>query len=199
MSQNENKAGGAAQAPSPTKVVTDTCRLSYVHVWKPQQMTENGQPKGDPKYSVSIIIPKSNTEMIAKIQAGIEAAIKQGITDKWNGKKPPKLKLPLRDGDEERPDNPEYKDSMFIQASSKTKPGIVGRDKKAITEETEIYSGIYGKVSMNLYPFNVAGSKGIGAGLNHIQKVKDGEPLGGRGSADEDFEEIEEDDDELLG
>lgn len=188
------------KAPMPTKVVIGPCRLSYLHALVPVAMTnETGQQVGEPKYSVSVIIPKANKEMVAKVEAAIEAALKDGVTNKWKGKKPAKLKMPLRDGDEERPDNPEYKDSYFVTASSKTKPGIVDRAKQPITDESQIYSGIYGNVSMNFYAFDTMGSKGVACGLNHIQKVKDGEPLGGRGSADEDFEELEEAEDDLLG
>jgi hypothetical protein len=197
MATKQESAAEQQAKLNATKVVSDTCRLSYLHVFKPAAMTnEQGQAVGEPKYSVSVIIPKSNTAMVDKIKAAIDTAIQQGITGKWGGKKPANLKLPLRDGDTDRPDNPEYKDSYFVTASSKTKPNVVGRSKEELIE-SDVYSGMYGRVSMNFYPFNTAGSKGVACGLNHIQKVKDGEPLGGRGSADEDFDVVEDDD--LMG
>ena len=172
---------------NPMKVITggDT-RWSYANVWEPKSI--NG---GTPKYSVSLIIPKSDTKTIAKIQAAIEAAYKEGEAKlKGNGKSVPPLtaiKMPLRDGDTERPDDPAYAGSYFINANSATAPGIVDADCNPILTRSEVYSGVYGRASINFYAFNSNGNKGIACGLNNLQKIRDGEPLGGKSSAASDF------------
>lgn len=178
-----------------TKIVTGVGRLSYAHIWEPTAI-EEGQEK---KYSAAIIIPKSDKETIAKIKAAVAAATENGKT-KWDGKIPKNLKLPLRDGDEERPDDENYANSYFINCSAKTKPGIVNKKAEPIMDQDEVYSGCYVRMSITFYPFNVSGNKGVAAGLNHVMKVKDGEPLGGRSSADSDFAEVlASDDDDFLG
>ena len=165
-----------------TKVVTGVVRLSYEHVWEPASV--NGST---PKYSVSLIIPKSDTKTIAAINAAIENAIKNGA-GKFVGKVPPKgaLKLPLRDGDLEREDEA-YRDSYFINANSTTPPQIVDRAVQPIMDRNEVYSGCYARVSINFYAFNSNGNKGVACGLGNIQKVRDGESLGGKSSAADDF------------
>ncbi len=165
-----------------TKVVTGVVRLSYEHVWEPASI--NGS---NPKYSVSLIIPKSDTKTIAAINAAVDAAIKDG-TAKFGGKIPPKgaLKLPLRDGDAER-DDEAYKGAYFVNANSTTAPQIVDRAVQPILDRSEVYSGCYARVSINFYAFNTNGNKGIACGLGNIQKVRDGEPLSGRTSAADDF------------
>lgn len=178
-----------------TKVVTGVVRLSYANVWEPKAAIE-GQT---PKYSVSIIIPKSDTETIAKVQAAIDAAIDEGIS-KFGGKKPNKaaLKLPLRDGDVERDEDEAYANAYFINANSPLAPQIVDARVQPILEHSEVYSGVYARVSINFYAFNSSGSKGIACGLGNIQKVRDGEPLGGKTKAENDFDVLPDDDD-LLG
>ena len=165
-----------------TKVVTGIVRLSYANIWEPASV--NG---GTPKYSVSLIIPKSDTKTIAAINAAVDAAIKQGAA-KFGGKIPNKaaLKLPLRDGDTEREDEA-YKDSYFVNANSTTAPQIVDRSVQPILDRAEVYSGCYARVSINFYAFNSNGNRGIACGLGNIQKIRDGEPLGGRTSAADDF------------
>lgn len=167
-----------------TKVITGKVRFSYAHVFEPVAMAE-GQ---DPKYQVSLIIPKSDLKTLEKIEKAIEAAKVVG-KDKIskNGKLMPGLKMPLRDGDEDRPDNPEYADCMFINCSSKIKPGIVDKDLNPIMSQDEFYSGCYGRASINFYAFNNAGNRGIACGLNNLQKLADGEPLAGGASAETDF------------
>ncbi len=165
-----------------TKVVTGVVRLSYANVWEPASI--NGSK---PKYSVSLIIPKSDTNTIADINAAITNAIEAGAA-KFGGKIPNKaaLKLPLRDGDTEREDEA-YKDSYFVNANSTTAPQIVDRAVQPILDRSEVYSGCYARVSINFYAFNTNGNKGIACGLGNIQKVRDGEPLGGKTSAADDF------------
>lgn len=163
-------------------------RFSFVNVWEPKSI--NGS---DPKYSISVIIPKSDKRTVAAVQKAIDEAKKEGVS-KFGGKIPANLKTPLRDGDIDRPDDSNYKDSYFINANSKDAPQIVDGRVQPILDRSEVYSGCVGKVSINLYPFNVNGNRGIAAGLGNVQKLRDGEPLGGRSRAEDDFQ-IEEDDD----
>jgi hypothetical protein len=172
---------------NPMKVITgpDT-RWSYANVWDPKSI--NG---GTPKYSVSLIIPKSDARTLAKIKTAIEAAYKEGEAKlKGSGKTVPALsaiKSPLRDGDTERPDDPAYAHAYFINANAASAPGIVDADVNPILTRSEVYSGVYGRASITFYAFNSSGNKGIACGLNNLQKIRDGEPLGGKASAEEDF------------
>ena len=179
---------------NPTKVITGVnTRWSYVNAWEPKSI--NG---GAPKYSVSLIIPKSDTKTIEKIQAAIQAAYDEGQDKlKGNGKSVPALsvlKTPLRDGDAERPDDEAYADSYFINANSGTAPGVVDADRPPILDRSVVYSGVNGSASINFYAFNSNGNKGIACGLNTLQKIKDGEPLGGKSRAEDDFDTEEDDD-----
>ena len=165
-----------------TKVVTGTVRFSYFNGWEPVSI--NGSK---PKYSVSVLIPKSDETTVRKINEAINAAIEEGIA-KFGGKKPnaEAIKLPLRDGDLER-DDEAYKGHYFINANSITAPQIVDTMTNPILDRNEVYSGCYGRVSLNFYAFNSNGNKGVACGLGNIQKLRDGEPLGGRSSAKDDF------------
>jgi hypothetical protein len=190
MNNNTNKAN------NPMKVITgpDT-RWSYANVHEPKSI--NG---GTPKFSVSLIIPKSDTKTITRIKAAIEAAYHEGESKlKGNGKSVPPLaaiKTPLRDGDSERPDDPAYANAYFINANATTAPGIVDADRNPILTRSEVYSGVYGRASISFYAFNSNGNKGIACGLNNLQKVRDGEPLGSKVSAESDF--ATDDDDDFL-
>ena len=176
-----------------TKVITGKVRASFVHVFEPASV--NGS---DPKYSCSFIIPKSDTETVAAIRAAIEQAKQDGIA-KFGGKIPPNLKLPLRDGDIDRPDDPNYADCFFVNANSKEKPGLVDRRRIPITDPLELYSGCYVRASINFFAFNTNGNKGVAAGLGNIQKWAEGEPLNGRVRAEDEFEALDaEDDDDFL-
>lgn len=172
----------SATIKNPTKVVTNPVRLSYANVW--EAVSING---GTPKYSVSLIIDKKDTKTVAAINAAIDAAIKEGAA-KFGGKIPNKaaLKLPLRDGDVER-DDEAYKGCYFVNANSTSAPQIVDRAVQPILDRSEVYSGCYARVSINFYAFNSNGNRGIACGLGNIQKVRDGEPLGGKSSAADDF------------
>lgn len=173
--------------PLATKVVTGKARLMFVNVFQPRASEEGKEPE----YSLCLLIPKSDTETVNKVKAAIEVA-KQGGVGLWGGKVPAGLKVPLRDGDTER-DAPEYKGHWFINARSKQKPGVVDAQVNPILDQGEIYSGVYGRVSLNFYPYNQAGNKGVGAGLQNVQKVADGEPLSGRSRAEDDFTAVDED------
>ena len=182
----------ANKVNNPMKVITgpDT-RWSYANVWEAKSI--NG---GTPKFSVSLIIPKSDTVTIAKIKAAIEAAYKEGEAKlKGNGRSVPALsvlKTPLRDGDTERSDDEAYANAYFVNANSSTAPGIVDADRQPILDRSEVYSGVYGRASINFYAFNSNGNKGIACGLNNLQKIRDGEPLGGKSRAEDDFADEED-------
>lgn len=171
-----------------TKVITGKVRFSYANVWEPKSI--NG---GDEKYSVSLIIPKSDTKTINDIKAAIEAA-KQDGKAKFGGKIPANLKLPLRDGDIDRPEDEAYKDSYFVNANSKDKPSIVDKNVKPIMDQDEVYSGCYGRASITFYTFNQNGNKGVACGLGNLQKLSDGEPLSGRSRAEDDFSSADDED-----
>ncbi|MEW6903239.1 DUF2815 family protein [Trueperella pyogenes] len=160
--------------PTSTRIVTGEVRLSYANVWEPKSIQG-----GAPKYSVSLIIPKSDTETLGAISRAIDAAIEAG-TGKFGGKTPNKaaLKLPLRDGDIEK-DDEAYAGAMFLNANSQTPPQIVDEQVAPVLDRAEVYSGCYARVSLSFYAFNTNGNKGVACGLGNIQKLRDGDVLGG--------------------
>ena len=189
----------AAVAVNPTKIITGVCRLSYANIWQAKSI--NG---GAPKYSTSVLIPKSDMKTIANVKAAIEAAYYEGESKlKGNSKTVPaltSLKIPLRDGDMERPDDEAYAGHWFLNANSNTAPGVVDANREPIYDTSEIYSGVYARVSLTFYAFNSNGNRGIACGLQNIQKVRDGESLGGKPKAEEDFNDgfqVEDDSDFL--
>ena len=178
---------------NPMKVITGpNTRWSYANVWQPKAIDG-----GTPKYSVSLIIPKSDTKTIEKVRAAIQEAYDEGQGKlKGNGKSVPPLssiKTPLRDGDVERPDDEAYANSFFINANSASAPGIVDAACQPIIDTSEVYSGVYGRASINFYAFNSNGNKGIACGLNNLQKIRDGESLGGKSRAEDDFADLDDD------
>lgn len=177
-----------------TRVVVP-CRISFANIWEPKSV--NGSEE---KYSVSCLIPKNDKATLGKIHKAIEAAKEAAQSKRWGGKIPPTLKLPLHDGDTERPDDETYKDMMYFNATSKDAPQIVDRKVQPILDPMECGSGDYCNVSVNFYGFNTNGNRGVAAGLQNIQLVKHGERLAGKASAASDFEEIEgEDNSEVFG
>ncbi|UUZ85635.1 DUF2815 family protein [Paenibacillus sp. P26] len=189
-----------------TRVITGKVRLSYAKIWEPEE-----DKQGNPWYGTSVLIPKEDKDTVRKIKAAVDAAKEQGKS-LWGGKIPGSLKTPLRDGDEERPDDDAYRGHYFLNCKSKNKPGIAkpvgktpdGKTKfQEITDTTEVYSGCYVKISLNFYPFS-GESRGVAVGLNNIVKIQDGEPLGSSRVAvddefaDEDFDDVVDisDDDE---
>jgi len=179
------------------KVIGGPARISYAHVFKPTSVHPD---KPDTlKYSCVLMIPKTNKALVSQIKKAIQAATENGIetVKAWKGVKPKKFTNPLRDGDEDFDNNPEYEGHWIISAKSDRKPGIIDKDKEPLTTDDEFYSGVHARFSIKFYPYGTAGNNGIGVQLNHLQKVKDGERLGGsRSTADEDFEDDWEDDDE---
>ena len=196
MNESEENTMANQKHTNPLKVITgkDT-RWSYCNVWEPKAI--NG---GTPKFSVSLLIPKTDTVTVNKIKAAIEAAYREGESKlKGNSKSVPAmslLKTPLRDGDTERPDDPTYAGHYFVNANSSTAPGIVDADRQPILTRSEVYSGVYGRASISFYAFNSNGNRGIACGLNNLQKIRDGEPLGSRASAESDF--ADDDDEDFL-
>ena len=183
-------------ADATTKVVTGLVRLSYVQIFSKRSFTEGT----DAKYSLCVLVPKKDTKTLKKIQAAVKAAAEEGISTKFNGKKPSNMHMPLRDGDEERAaEAPEYKGMYFFNCKSDRKPGIVDKDRNEILDPDEVYSGCWGRVSVNFYPYSVNGNKGVAVGLNNVQKLKDDQRLGGAAaSAEDDFNddfEFSEDED----
>ena len=188
-----------SKGSNPTKVVTGKHTVfSYLNVNEPRTPPDGGKAQ----YSVSLIIPKSDTETVEKIRAAIQAAYDEGQAKlSGRGDHVPlleELKLPLRDGDRERPGDEAYRNSWFLNAKSFEKPGVVDADRNPILESSELYSGISGRASINFYAFNHSGNRGIAVGLNNLQKLRDGKPLGTRSRAEDDFAGLDdfEDDEE---
>lgn len=179
-----------------TKVTTGKVRLSYAHIFEPHAMND-GQ---EAKYSVSVIIPKTDKETLKAIKEATDQAKKDGAS-KWGNKIPANLKTPLRDGDVEREDDEAYAGCYFLNASSKNKPGVVDQNVQPVLDATEVYSGCYARLTLNFYAYNASGNKGIAAGLGNIQKLEDGEPLGGFTRAEDDFDAVGGDsaNDDFLG
>ena len=173
-----------AKFVNPTKVITGICTFSYLNCWEPKAI-EGGKPK----FSVSLVIPKHDTRTVERIRAAIQAAYEEGSSKlKGNGKSVPALssiRTPLRDGDKDRPDDEVYKGCWF---------GIVDADRQPILTRSEMYSGVKGRASINLYAYNVNGNRGIACGLNNLQKISDGIPLGGKSRAEDDFDTAEDED-----
>lgn len=176
-----------------TKVVTGKVRLSYVNLFEPRASDDDETPK----YSCVVLIPKSDTATLEKLRAAQEAALEKG-KGKFDGKVPAKWHSTIRDGDDpEEADierNPEYVGHMFMNVSSKTRPGIVDAQVAPILDRTELYSGVYARVSLGAFAYNYKGKKGVSFGLNHVQKIADGEPLGGATSAESDFDAYDDED-----
>lgn len=162
-----------------TQMVTGKVRFSYLTVWEPKAAKGSTQEK----FSVSLLIPKTDKVTLMKIKACIEAAKVAGASSKFGGTIPPKIKTPVRDGDTERPGDEVYAGHYFINASANIQPGIIDKKLNPIIDQTRLYSGCYGRADINFYAFNTNGNKGIACGLNNIQLLADGEPLSGKGSA----------------
>lgn len=172
-----------------SKVVFGPCRLSYTHLF--EKYTPEGG--GDGKYMTNVLIPKGEKKTVEAINKAIDAAKKAGIVGKWGGKEPKKLDMPLHDGEEK--DDEVYEGHLYVNAKCSTRPGIVDRQKNPITDEEEIYSGVWAYVSVTFYPYDVNGNRGVACGLNNIMKFKDDERLGGRTSAEADFEDFDDEED----
>ena len=172
----------------PCKVLTGEVRLSYCHLTTPRA----SQQGGEPKYSVTLLIPKSDNATKADIDAAIQAAAQIATPKLWNGTRPPVLRVPIYDGDGVRPSGEpfgeECKGHWVMTASSKQKPQVVGIDNiRTELAPSDIYSGMYARVTIRFFGYAQSGNKGVGCGLGNVLKIRDGEPLSGRTSADVDF------------
>ena len=174
---------------NPTKVRIP-CRLSFANLFEPKSI--NGS---EPKYSVACLIDKNDKKTIAAVEAAVKLAFENGVASKWGGKKPGKPKMPIHDGEIDRPDDENYQNCIYINATSYDKPQVVDRRKNPIDDPMMVYSGCYCNVTVNFYPFDAGVNRGVAAGLGNVQFVRDGERLSGKASADEDFDVLEDDDD----
>ena len=167
-----------------TNVTTGKVRLSYCHLFQPYA----NQPNQEPKFSTTLLIPKSDIATKARIDSAIQAAIQAGVASKWSGVRPVQPQTPVWDGDGLRkngePFGPEAKGHWVITASSKQQQAVVDMALNPIINQTEVYSGMYARVNINFFPYFNSGNKGVGCGLGPIQKIADGEPLGGQMSAE---------------
>lgn len=171
---------------NPAKIVTGLVRFSYCDVFRPRTINEGEEPK----YSICVLINKTDKETIEKIKAAVNAAIGNGqavLAGKNGQVNRATLKLPLRDGDTDRPDDPAFVGQYFLNATAKRKPAVVDIKREEIIDPDEFYSGCYGRASLGFYAYNFQGTKGIAVGLNALQKIRDGEPLGGTVSVEEAF------------
>ena len=168
-------------------------RFSYCNLFQPKAPFNN--PQGEPKYSVTVLVPKTNTAAKAVIDAAIAQAIDAGVPSKWNGVRPPQPAICVHDGDGPRPSDgsafgEECKGCWVFTASTKNPPFVVDEYVQNIIDPTKVYSGMWGNVNVNFFPYNNAGKKGIGCGLNGVQKTRDGEPLNGQITAQEAFKPV---------
>jgi len=175
------------------KVLTGEVRLTYVYVDNPRQPHDaKGNPTGDAKYTVTLLIPKTDTATKADLDSAFNAAASAAVNTKWNGVRPPQLDALIHDGDGVRKDGtpygPECKGHWVLTASSKNKPQCVGIDNiKSELDPRDVYSGMYARVTVRMYGYNTGSKKGVGCGLGNILKIRDGEPLAGSASAESDF------------
>ncbi|SCL87951.1 DUF2815 family protein [Sporanaerobacter sp. PP17-6a] len=170
------------------QVTTGKVRLSYTHVFAPYAH----QPNQEAKYSTTVLVPKSDIATKQRIDTAINAAIEIGIKDKWGGVRPPILAIPVHDGDGTRPSDgmpfgQECKGHWVFTASSKQPIAVVDTNLNPIINQSEVYSGVYARICVTFFPYNSNGKKGIGIGLGPIQKIEDGEPLGGGVTAEQAF------------
>lgn len=186
----------APSTPNATKVITGKVRLSYVHLFE----AFTNQPNQEAKFSCVLLIPKTDKKTIKDLRAAQQAALEAGKDSKFGGKIPKDWNDTIHDGDEEADldRNPEYEGHYYMSVSSKTRPGIVDQDVKPIMDSTEVYSGCYARVSVNCFPYSASGKKGVSFGLNHVQKMADGDFLGGRSKAEDDFDSVEVDEESLI-
>lgn len=199
--QQTNAKKGAVS----TFFLTKKVRLSYSSIWEAKSMLdEKGNPTGTPKFAAQLLIPKTDTVTVERIKTAFKAAVELGKSKKWNGEVPDTVKLSkvLKDGDKPNNNgklNEAAKNCWYISASAVTKPNVIDLDEVKITDQAKVYSGCFIRASINLFPYNFKGmSKGIGVGLNNIQKLSEGEPLGGRNTAEYDFSLEAYDDEETT-
>lgn len=175
----------------PTKVLTGEVRLSYAHLSQPY--ANPNQPNSEPKYSVTLLIPKTDVSTYNDIISSRDAAYEAAVQNDWKGLRPQLRSLLIYDGDGTRADGspfgPECAGCWVITASTKRKPQVV--DISNVNVELapqDVYSGMYARVTLNFFAFNSNGNKGVGCGLGNVMKTRDGEPLAAGATAAQDFE-----------
>lgn len=183
-----------ARSNNSTKVTTGKVRLSWPHLFEAYAHEDNDVAK----FSTMLLIPKSDTKTIEALRAAEEVAKERGKASKWNGKLPKDLSTIIKDGDDSADDYPERAGHWCMAVRSNTRPGIVDKNVQPIMDQSEIYSGVFARVSLSAFPYNVSGNKGVSFGLGNVQKLADGESLGGATRAEEDFDALEDDDDDLI-
>ena len=164
-----------------TSRIVIPCRFAYLNCWRPV-----AQYNGVQKYTVAAVVEKNDKATVTQLEDTIEFVKNQSV-QLWGGRIPMNLKLPLHDGDEEKPDNAAFRNCYYINAKSKDAPQIVDSRVQPITDQTEVYSGCYGKISLTLYSYNFGGAKGIAAWLGNIQKLRDGDRFTGKIGAQDEF------------
>lgn len=174
-------------------VTINDVRFSYCNLFQPKAPFNN--PQGEPKYSVTVLVPKTNTAAKAVIDNAISQAIDAGVSSKWNGVRPPQPSICVHDGDGPRPSDgsafgEECKGCWVFTASTKQPPFVVDEYVQNVIDPTKVYSGMWGNVNVTFFAYNNAGKKGIGCGLNGVQKIRDGEALGGQITAQEAFKPV---------
>lgn len=174
-------------------ITINDVRFSYCNLFQPKAPFNN--PQGEPKYSVTVLVPKTNTAAKAVIDNAIAQAIDAGVSSKWNGVRPPQPAICVHDGDGPRPSDgsafgEECKGCWVFTASTKQPPFVVDEYVQNIIDPTKVYSGMWGSVNVTFFAYNNAGKKGIGCGLNGVQKIRDGEALGGQITAQEAFKAV---------
>ena len=174
-------------------VTINDVRFSYCNLFQPKAPFNN--PQGEPKYSVTVLVPKTNTAAKAVIDNAISQAIDAGVSSKWNGVRPPQPAICVHDGDGPRPSDgsafgEECKGCWVFTASTKQPPFVVDEYVQNIIDPTKVYSGMWGNVNVTFFAYNNAGKKGIGCGLNGVQKIRDDEALGGQITAQEAFKPV---------
>lgn len=174
-------------------VTINDVRFSYCNLFQPKAPFNN--PQGEPKYSVTVLVPKTNTAAKAVIDNAIAQAIDAGVSSKWNGVRPPQPAICVHDGDGPRPSDgsafgEECKGCWVFTASTKQPPFVVDEYVQNIIDPTKVYSGMWGNVNVTFFAYNNAGKKGIGCGLNGVQKIRDDEALGGQITAQEAFKPV---------
>ena len=178
-----------------TMVTTGEVRLSFAHLFEPR-----ADDNGVEKYSALLLVPKSDKATMKALRAAEEAAKQAGVATRWNGKMPKVIGSIIHDGDEEKDTDeyPEFAGHYYLTVSSKDQPGIVDRNVQAILDSTEVYSGCYVRANINAYPYTYGSKAGVSFGLNHVQKLRDGEMFGGRSRASDVFSAVESDEDDDL-
>ncbi|MCR4774578.1 MAG: DUF2815 family protein [Prevotella sp.] len=179
-------------------VVLGPVRLSYAHVF--EKFVQEGGSEDSGRYQTNFLVPKDEKETLDAIHKAIESAKKKGIAEKWGGKEPKKLDISFRDGDEKEDNTGVYENCFYANAKSNRRPQVVNRKHEPITDPEEVYSGCYAIISIDFYPYENSGNRGIACSLGNVMKWKDGEALGGNAAtAEQDFDDIDDDidDDDL--